>query len=100
VSGTPDPAAIRYEVLSRILAGREGWTNTGESWRLGDYELVARTSPGLPYELWRNKRCIAALMVPKDAVAVAECLDGAAQRLPSSPQRLFNALSIPAPRSA
>jgi hypothetical protein len=97
VSGAPDPAAIRYEVLSRALDGREGWTATGTSWRLGDYELIPRSSPGLPYELWRNKRCVAALMVPKDAIAVAECLAGAARSAPSSPERLFAALSIPAP---
>jgi hypothetical protein len=99
VSGIPDPAAIRYEVLSRMLHGREGWTATGTSWRMGDYELVPRSSPGLSYELWRNKRCVAALMVPKDAVAVAECLAGAAQRVPGSPERLFAALSIPLPKT-
>jgi hypothetical protein len=100
VSGNPDPAAIRYEVLSRILRGREGWTATATCWRLGDYELVPRTSPGLPYELWRRKRCVAAIMVPKDAVAVAECLAGAARNEPSSPERLFAALAIPMPRTA
>jgi hypothetical protein len=100
VAGSPDPAAIRYEVLSRVLRGREGWSSTGETWRLGEFELVPKASPGLPYELWRNKRCIAALMVPKDAVAVAECLDGAAREVPSSPERLFRALSIPVPNTA
>jgi phage shock protein PspC (stress-responsive transcriptional regulator) len=41
--------------------------------------------------------CVAALMVPKDAIAVAECLAGAARSAPSSPARLYAALSIPAP---
>jgi hypothetical protein len=95
--GTPDPAAIRLEVLSRMLTGREGWTSTETSWRLGDLELVPRTSPGLSYELWRGKRCVAALMVPRDAIAVCECLALAARERPSSPQRLFQGLSIPPP---
>lgn len=97
MSGNPDPAAIRYEVLSRILQGREGWTNTGGRWQFGDCLLVPKSSPGLSYELWRNKRCIGALLVPKDAVAVVECLVGAAQQLPSTPERLFRSMSIPVP---
>ncbi|MFN2490076.1 MAG: hypothetical protein ABR529_10120 [Actinomycetota bacterium] len=93
----PDPAAIRLEVLSRMLAGREGWTRTGSSWRLGPYELIPRMSPGLPYELWKGKRCVAALMVPRDAIAVCECLALAASTRPPSDQSLFRALAIPAP---
>jgi hypothetical protein len=80
-----------------MLAGREGWTRTDNSWRLGDYELIPRTSPGLSYELWRGKRCVAALMVPRDAIAVCECLALAASQQPSPPQRLFEGLSIPIP---
>jgi hypothetical protein len=97
VSGSPDPAAIRNEVLSRMLASREGWSNVDGSWRFGDCQLVPKSSPGLSYELWRNKRCIGALLVPKDAVAVAECLVGAARALPSTPERLFRSMSIPTP---
>ena len=95
VSGNPDPAAIRYEVLSRILQGREGWSDANGSWQFGDCQLVPKSSPGLSYELWRNKRCIGALLVPKDAVAVVECLVGTARRLPSTPERLFSSMSIP-----
>jgi hypothetical protein len=100
VSGNPDPAAIRYEVLSRMLTGREGWSNAGGSWRFGDCELVPKPSPGLSYELWRNKRCIGALLVPKDAVAVAECLVAAARAVPSTPERLFRSMSIPTPNGS
>ena len=83
-----------------MLQGREGWSNADGSWRFGDYQLVCKASPGLSYELWRNKRCIGALLVPKDAVAVAECLVGAARGLPSTPERLFRSMSIPTPNGS
>jgi hypothetical protein len=96
-SSAPDPAVIRLEVLGRALAGREGWRRTEAGWALGALELVPRGSPGLSYELWRGPRCIAALMVPRDAIAVCECLAAADRARPAPPQRLFEALSIPAP---
>lgn len=93
----PDPAGIRLEVLTRLVEGREGWTSTPEGWRLGPYELVPTAHPGLSYEVWRGPRCIAAIMVPRDAVAVTECLCEAAGRIAPPPQRLFENLSIPLP---
>lgn len=93
--GGPDPAAIRLEVLSRMLAGREGWTRRQDTWCLGPFELIARRGPGLSYELWRKKRCVAALMVPRDAIAVCECLAAAADGRASPPQTLFQGLSLP-----
>jgi hypothetical protein len=91
----PDPAAIRMEVLDRMLADRDGWARTDLAWTIGAYELIPRTSPGLSYELWRGPRCVAAVMVPRDAIAVAECLAGTDSLRPSSPQRLYEGLSIP-----
>jgi hypothetical protein len=96
-SHAPDPAAIRLEVLDRMLSGRQGWTRSDGSWRMGPYELIARTTPGLSYELWKGRRCVAALMVPRDAIAVCECLASAASQRPSTPQTLFQGLSIPLP---
>lgn len=92
---SPDPAAIRLEVLTRMLGERDGWSRTDAGWAFGPYELVARTSPGLSYEVWRGPRCIAAIMVPRDAIAICECLAQAARERPSPPQRLFDSLAIP-----
>ncbi|CAN5702031.1 hypothetical protein BH24ACT26_BH24ACT26_05030 [soil metagenome] len=97
MTGAPDPAAIRLEVLSRILAGREGWARTEGGWAFGAYELIPRVAPGLSYELWRGARCVAAMMVPKDAIAVSECLAAADALRASTPQRLFDSLEIPLP---
>jgi hypothetical protein len=91
----PDPAAIRLEVLSHMLSEREGWTRTGEGWELGPYELIARRGPGLPYELWKGSRCVAALMVPRDAIAVTECLADAARRRRPADGALWQALALP-----
>ncbi len=93
--GAPDPAAIRFEVLSRMLTGREGWARAESGWRIGQYELIPRPTPGLSYEVWKGKRCVAALMVPRDAIAVCECLEAQANARPSSPHGLFQGLSIP-----
>jgi hypothetical protein len=93
--GAPDPAAIRLEVLGRAVAGREGWTRTEAGWAFGPLEVIPQGAPGLSYELWRGPRCVAAVMVPRDAIAVCECLVAAARARPSPPQRLFASLSIP-----
>jgi hypothetical protein len=92
---SPDPAAIRLEVLARMLAERDGWTPTEGGWGIGPFELVTRSAPGLSYEVWRGPRCIAAAMLPRDAIAICECLAQAARERPSSPQRLFDSLAIP-----
>jgi hypothetical protein len=34
-------------------------------------------------------------MLPRDAIAICECLAQAARERPSSPQRLFDSLAIP-----
>jgi hypothetical protein len=91
----PDPAAIRLEVLSHMLSDRDGWTRTGLGWGHGPYELIARRGPGLPYELWKGSRCVAALMVPRDAIVVTECLAEAARRRRSPAGALRQALAIP-----
>ena len=91
----PDPAAIRLEVLTRMLGGRNAWTRGPAGWCLGPYELVARREPGLPYELWKGKRCVAAMMAPRDAIAVTECLAEAAGQREAAPGTLFG-LSVPA----
>ena len=91
----PDPAAIRLDVLSRMLTGRTEWSRGPQGWCLGPYELVARRAPGLPYELWKGKRCVAAMMTPRDAIAVTECLAEAAGRREAAPGTLFG-LTVPA----
>jgi hypothetical protein len=90
----PDPAAIRLEVLSGMLAGREGWTRTDGGWQVGRYELITRRDPGLPYELWKGNRCVALLMAPRDAIAVAECLAEADGHRPTTSERLLEGLSL------
>ena len=80
----PDPAAISLEALTRALSGHSGWTRGPEGWCVGPYELIARRAPGLPYELWKGKRCVAALMSPRDAIAVGECLAATARQSPPS----------------
>jgi hypothetical protein len=95
----PDPAAIRLEVLSRLVSGREGWSATADGWRLGAFELIPRSAPGLSYELWKGNRRVAALMTPRDAVAVSECLANEESLRPTSPERLFASLAIPLPTS-
>ena len=95
----PDPAAIRLDALSRMLAGRNGWTRGSAGWCVGPYELIARRAPGLPYELWKGKRCVAALMAPRDAIAVAECLAAGARESPPSLASLSGMPLRAAPRA-
>ena len=96
-SAAPDPAAIRLEVLSRLASAREGWSRSEAGWRHGPFEVIPYASPGLSYGVWRGPRCMAAVMLPRDAIAVCECLASAELERPSSPERLFRSLSIPLP---
>ena len=80
----PDPAAIRLDVLSTMVADRGGWTRGPVGWCVGPFELVAQRAPGLPYELWKGNRCVAAMMAPRDAIAVAECLSAMVRQAPTA----------------
>jgi hypothetical protein len=67
-----------------MVAERSGWTRGPTGWCVGPFELIARRAPGLPYELWKGNRCVAAMMAPRDAIAVGECLAAMVREAPTA----------------